>query len=165
MDKLQWQALEYEEQKPNSDWFWALGVIVTTSSLTAIIYGNYFFAGLLVLAGVLLAFFAIKKPDMVDHELNNKGLKIRTRLYPYENIESFWVQAEHPDDRHDESEGREKIKPLLFIKSERIFMPIITIPIPEESVVDIYTVMASMDVPEEEMAEHLSEKIMERLGF
>lgn len=151
MEKLEWSALEYEERERSNDWFWALGIIVATSSTASIIYGNYFFAALLILSGLLLGFFAVKKPDMVSYELNEKGLKIRTRLYSYENIKSFWVQVEP--------------KPILFIKSERVFMPIISIPIEEIMAGEIHSIMLSKNIPEEEMRVHVSEKIMETLGF
>jgi len=157
MEKLQWSALEYEEKERSVDWFWALGIIVVTSSVAAIIYGNYFFAVLLILSGVLLGFFAIKKPDVVRYELNNQGLKIRNQLYPYENIKSFWVQIDPT--------GETKLKPILFIKSERVFMPIISIPIDQNMAEDIRSMMLSKNIPEEEMKEHPSLKIMESLGF
>jgi len=150
-EKLNWSALEYEEKERSSDWFWALGIIVVTSSVAAVIFGNYFFAALLVLSGILLGFFSTKKPDTIFYELNNKGLKIGNRIYPYENIKSFWVQKE--------------IKPLLFIHTERIFMPIITIPINETFAEDVYFIMTSKNIAEVEMKEHPSEKIMEALGF
>lgn len=151
MENLQWSALEYEEKERSADWFWALGIIILAGSIASIIYNNYFFAALLILSGALLGFFAIKKPDVVDYELNSKGLKIRTRLYPYENIKSFWIQIEK--------------KPILFIKSERFFIPIITIPIDGDMAEEIYAMMASRDILEEKMQEHPSEKIMESLGF
>ena len=135
----------------------ALGVIVVTSSVASIIYGNYFFAALLFLSGLLLGFFAIKKPDVISYELNKKGLKIRTQLYPYENIKSFWVQID--------TTGEAKLKPILFIKSERMFMPIISIPIDENMAFDIHAIMTAQNVTEEEMKEHPSLKIMESLGF
>jgi|SRR3989344_1229549 len=156
-EKLEWTALEYEEKERSPDWFWALGVIVVASSLASIIYGNYFFAILLVLSGLLLGFFATKKPDVVSYELNKKGLKIRSRFYPYENIKSFWVQTK-------QLEQIEK-KSILFIRSERLFMPIISIPIEETSAEKIRSIMILKNVIEEEMREHPSEKIMELLGF
>src|SRR3989338_2654298 len=113
--KLEWQALEYEERERGRDWFWALGVIVVAAAATSIIYNNYFFAVLVILGGVLLGFFAIKKPDVIFYELNEKGLRIGSRFFPYENIFSFCGQAE--------------IKPMLLIKSQRVFMPIISLPI------------------------------------
>mgnify|MGYP001586801234 FL=1 len=157
MDKLEWSALEYEEKERSADWFWALGVIVVTSSVASAIYGNYFFAALLFLSGLLLGFFAVKKPEIVFYQLNNRGLKVRTHLYPYENIKSFWVQIDLT--------GETKLKPILFIKSERAFMPILAIPIEDTVASDIRSVMLSKNVAEEEMREHASLKIMELLDF
>jgi len=156
-DKLSWSALEYEEKERSQDWFWALGIIVATSSIASIIFENYFFAALLVLSGLLLGFFATKKPGTVAYELNNKGLKIGNRLYPYENIKSFWVQLD--------TSGETNLKPLLFIHSERAFMPIISIPIDEIIAVKIHSILLERNIAEVEMKEHLSEKIMEILGF
>jgi hypothetical protein len=156
-EKLIWSALEYEDKERSSDWFWALGIIVATSSIAAIIFENYFFAVLLVLSGVLLGFFAIKKPDTITYELNAKGLKIRTRLYPFENIKSFWIQL----DVHPEA----ILTPLLFVHTERAFMPVLSIPIHETIAEDIHSIMLSKNIAEVEMKEHASEKIMEILGF
>jgi hypothetical protein len=157
MEKLAWSALEYEEKERGNDWFWALGIIVVTSSIASIIFGNYFFAVLLFISGVLLGFFALKKPESISYELNRKGLKIRNQLYPYENIKSFWVQVDNS--------GERKLKPILFIKSERLFMPIIEVPIEYIMAEDIHSIMLSKNVIEEEMKEHPSLKIMETLGF
>jgi hypothetical protein len=157
-EKINWSALEYEDKERSKDWFWALGIIMATSVIAAIIFNNYFFAGLLVFSGFFLGFFAIKKPEMIYYELNNAGLQIRHRLYPYEKIKSFWVQT-------DLSDGKVEIKPLLFIHSQRIFMPIITIPITENMAEEIHSFLLAQNIAEVEMKEHPSEKIMEALGF
>jgi hypothetical protein len=163
MESLKWSQLEYEEKERSSDWFWALGVIVIASSLASIIYGNYFFGILLVISGALLWYFAKRKPEMVSFELNEKGLKIRNHLYPYENIKSFWVQIYQQ--QTDKQGSVTELQPKLFIKSERFFMPIISMPIEDNLTEDIHFIMTTNNVPEEEMKEHASEKIMESLGF
>ncbi|MCE9549113.1 hypothetical protein K8Q98_01810 [Candidatus Nomurabacteria bacterium] len=155
MEKLEWSALEYEEKERTADWFWALGIVIVTSALASIIYSNYFFATLLLLSGALLGFFAIKKPDVVNYELNDKGLKIGTRIFLYENIKSFWVANTPELGEH----------PKLFIKSERAFMPIISVPVIGEYITHIKSMMVAKNIPEEEMKEHASEKIMDFLGF
>jgi hypothetical protein len=157
IENLEWSALEYEEKERNADWFWALGVIVVTSAATAIIYGNYFFAVLLVLGGLLLGFFANKKPDVVFYQLDENGLKIGNRLYSFENIKAFWVQMELAT--------KAETEPTLFIKAERLFMPIISIPIENDLAKNIRNTMLAKNIPEEEMRESPSEKIMESLGF
>lgn len=151
MDKLEWSALEYEERERSADWFWALGIIVVTSVVASVIFGNYFFATLLLLSGVLLGFFAVKKPEMLSYELNTQGLKIRNQIYPYEKIKSFWVQT--------------GARPTLFIKTDKIFMPITGIPIEDTMAEDIHSIMLEKNIAEEEMREHASQKIMEVLGF
>ena len=150
--KLEWTALEYEEKERGNDWFWALGVIILASAITSFIYTNYFFGLFLIIGGILLGTFAVKKPDLVFYELNEKGLKIRNRLFPYTNIKSFWIK-------------KDLEKSTLFIKSERLFMPIISMPINQNSAEEIKNFMLSENVPEEEMKEHVSEKIMDSLGF
>ncbi|MFA6585974.1 MAG: hypothetical protein WCS86_02320 [Candidatus Paceibacterota bacterium] len=150
--KLEWSELEYEEKERGNDWFWALGVVVVAGSIASFIYSNYFFGLLLIISGILLASFAIKKPDLVFYELNEKGLKIRSRLYPYENIKSFWVQ-------------KDSLKPTLFINSERLLIPILSIPIKQYNAEEIRNAFLLNNVPEEEMKEHVSEKIMDSLGF
>lgn len=160
MDKLKWQALAYEDKTRSSDWFWALGIIVFTASMAAIIYNNYFFAALIILSGVLLGFLATKKPEVVSYELNDRGFLIGNNLFPYENIKAFWVQREtFPEN------PIQKLKPILFIKSERLFMPIITTPIENAMASEIHTFLLEKNIPEEEMKEKVSEKIMESLGF
>ena len=150
-EKLEWSALEYEERERGNDWFWALGIIVLASVVTSVIYGNYFFAVLITLGGILLGFFAIKKPDVVFYELNQKGLKIGSRFYPYENISAFWV--------------REEPRPTLFIHSERFFMPIISIPIVKIYSSQIRDIFISKNINEKEMREPTAEKIIDSLGF
>jgi hypothetical protein len=148
---MQWSAPEYEERERTRDWFWALGIIVATASLASIIFGNYFFAGLIVLGGIVLGLFATKTPETVPYELNSRGLKIRMNLYSFDSIQAFWVEMH--------------AKPTLFIKSSRFFMPMIAVPIDPLSAPRIHEIMMSKGIPEEEMKEHLSEKIMDALGF
>ena len=157
MERLEWTALEYEEKDRDPDWFWALGIIVVTTTLAAIIYNNYFFAVLIILAGTLLGFFAKKKPDLVSYALTEKGVSIGSRLYLYENIKSFWIQIAHADDM--------ATKDLFFIKTERFYMPVISMPIDLSISEEIHSIMLSKNIPEEEMREHPSDKIMDRLGF
>lgn len=148
---LSWSAPEYEHKEQNPDWFWALGVVVVAGSITSVIFKNYFFAILLILGGILMAMFAIKKPETVNYQINDKGLKIRDRLYPYETIKSFWV-------RQDEY-------PHLFIQSERLFMPVIQVPVGTYLGREVRQIMLDHGVPEQEMKEHPTEKVMDFLGF
>ena len=151
MEKINWALPEYPEKEHSIEWFWALGVIVVASTITSVIYENYFFAGILVIGGVLMGYFADKKPDIISYELNDRGFLINNRLYEYKNIHAFWV--------------RQDINPTLFLKSERVFMPILIIPIEEEKALSIREYLLTKKIEEVEMKEHPGEAVMEYLGF
>ena len=69
METLQWSVVEYEEKERSADWFWALGIIIVAGSIAAIIFGDFFFAILLVVGGACLAMFAVRKPETITYEL------------------------------------------------------------------------------------------------
>ena len=88
---------------------------------------------------------------MISYELNDKGLKIRRDIFPYENIRAFYVEDE--------------TKSLLFVRVGRMFMPVFSMPIPRSDASAIKAMMLAHNVMEEKMKEHMSEKVMESLGF
>jgi len=150
-NKLAWSALEYEDKVRNPDWFWALGVIVVATSVATIIFGSYFFAALILISGGMLAYFAKKEPRTIYYELNEHGLKIGAQVYLYENIKSFHIETQ--------------TRPTLFVKTERLFMPVLSIPINPDFAEEVEQILLGYNVTEEKMQEHPSEKIMEFLGF
>lgn len=151
MGNLKWSVIEYEERDRSKDWYWALGIIVVAGSITSIIFANYFFAVFLFLAGGSIAMLALKKPEMVDYEIGAEGLRIKNQIYLYKHVKSFFV-------RDDE-------RPLLFIKSDRVFMPIVQIPLGDQNPEQVREIMLSSNIKEEEMKEHFGEKVMDHLGF
>lgn len=152
--ELRWQTLEYDTRERSPDWFWALGIIILALSVASIIFGNYLFGIVILLAGGILVFINIRKPELITVTLSPRGIRIRDDLYLYQNIKSFWVEPEHPDlgQRH-----------LLFL-TDRMFMPLIGVRIPEELAGEIRDYMHEY-VEEKEMHENPSYKILERLGL
>jgi hypothetical protein len=151
MDKLSWTLLEYEEKEKNTDWFWALGIIIIAGSVTAFIYNNYFFSILLIIGGILVGFFAKKKPDMVNYELNIKGFKIKDRIFLYKDIEAFHIDT--------------KKIPVMLIKTNRFLFPVLSIPIEYLHIDEIRNILLSQNIKEEEIKETIPDKIMEYLDF
>ncbi|MBP6866029.1 MAG: hypothetical protein KBC12_00595 [Candidatus Pacebacteria bacterium] len=150
-ENINWTLPEYEHREKTNDWYWALAVVIICGSIASIIYENYLFAALLVIAGILMGHFASQPPEMINFEVNNKGFKLKAHTYPYKKIKSFFVGGE---------------KDLyLFIKIDRLFLPIIYVPIEKHLAEMIRAKLLSQNVVEEEMKEHPSEKIMEIIGF
>lgn len=152
MDTISWQGYEYDYHEKSSDWFWALGIIALSSAVTAIIFKNILFALLILIGAFTVALFAAKRPHLVHFEIQKRGVVIDETVYPYKTLESFWI---------DEDEyGHHS----LLLKSQRFVMPHIVIPLPEDLVEDIRSVLLTK-LEEEEMEEPVFHRLLEFFGF
>ncbi|OHB04327.1 MAG: hypothetical protein A3B14_02555 [Candidatus Zambryskibacteria bacterium RIFCSPLOWO2_01_FULL_45_21] len=149
---LQWNTLEYEHRERGSDWFWAVGILTVAIAITSIIFNNVLFAIVILLSGFTLALFAARHPKSVEITIDEKGVRLDSYFYPYHSLESFWV-----DDR---GEGQHKI----LIKSQKLIMPYIVVPIEEVSSEEVRETLSKY-LPEVFHAESNLQKLLERLGF
>lgn len=150
---IHWKAHEYEYVEKDSNWFWAVGVITVSATLVSILVGNILFAVFAILAGFTLSLHAARKPDLQNFEINPKGLMVDEILYPYQTLESFWVDDLTRDN------------PKIILKSSKLFMPYIIIPYPSGEDAEELRDYLGYYLDEEEMYEPLSHKIMEYLGY
>ncbi len=149
---LKWQAYEHLHREKGPDWYWVLGIIAAGSALMAIVLGNFLFAILIIVAAFALALHATKTPDLISFEINEKGIVIDTTFYPYSSLKSFWLDEEY------------NLRDTLIVKSSRLFMPYIVIPLEEISPVEVREFLLDF-LEEEEMHEPLLQKLVEYFGF
>lgn len=150
--KIKWLAPEYEEKIQSNDWFWALGIIIFAIVVTSIIIGNYFFAVLILIGGFMLGYLNQKKPKIIEHEIQKEGIRLGNYILEFKNIKSFWIHKEEKN-------------PSIFIRTHKIFTPMLKIPIEARHYEAIRNYMSSKEIKEEEITEHFTDKIMEFFGF
>ena len=152
MDKdktIKWSAHEYEKKHRSVDWYWAIGLIAISSIIISIVYKNYLFAIFIFLGVASIVIFSVRPPSILHFEVGSKGVRIKNILYPYEGLKAFWINPE---------------KRKLLIASNRAFMQVVVIVLPEEHVEEIREKLLN-HLPEKEMEEPLSERLTESLGF
>jgi hypothetical protein len=89
---MSWRAPEYVEFERGSDWY--LGLASITIVLAGGIYfltKDYFAAGSIVAASLILGFYVGRKPQNIDYELSDSGLEVGRRNYAYGAFKSFTV--------------------------------------------------------------------------
>lgn len=155
-EKLEWSTLEHEHLHKTADWYWAVGLIALSIAVTAVIFNNLLFAILIVIGAGALMLQSLNGPDELTVTITSRGVVLNKKLYPFSTLESFWV--EHDEDDPEPSK--------LLIKSQKLLMPLIVIPINEEEVnpEDVTDYMLDF-VDEEELFEPLTQKLMEWMGF
>jgi hypothetical protein len=153
MEKLSWHTLEYLHTEKTSDWYWIVGIITVTIAVIAIIMNNIIFAILILVASFTLSLFASRKPRVIEISLDGSGITVGRTKYPYNHIESFWVETRN-------------YHPRLLLKSKKFFMPYLVILIDEEVVhPDEIRAFLLNHLHEEEHSEPFLEKLLVYLGF
>ena len=150
---IRWQAYEYEEKDRSGDWYWALGIIAVAAAVASIFFENVLFALLILIAAFTLALFAARKPDLINFAIERRGIRIDHTLYPFSTLEAFWINHSDAEDVH-----------LLLVRSSRVLMPYIIIPITHEMVEPIHEALAEV-LEEEEMNAPTSERVLGFFGF
>lgn len=149
---VEWEAAEFEPNEKGSDWYWALGIVAIAGAVAAIVLGNTLFGVVILLGASTMLLFAGREPNVVHFGITQRGVRIGNKLYPYSTLKAYYIDEEH-------AHG-----PQLLVESERMFMPILVLPIPEEHLDDIDDILATR-LPEEHLEEPLAEKILEFFGF
>jgi len=149
---ITWDAYEHYHIEKGSDWFWILGIITVAITIAAILLSNMLFGVLILIGGLVIALHANHEPDIIEYAVTLRGMRVGDTIYPYSTLDSFYIDEEHPAGAR------------LLVRSQKLFMPLFIISIPEENVDDIEELIASR-LPEEHMDEPLVYKILEFFGF
>ena len=153
MTSFHFKASEYYHRHKGADWYLALSIIAVAATITAIIFGNVLLAIIIVLGAFSLAMYASRPPEENDVEISETFVTVGKYRFSYSNMESFWIE-------HSE-------KPRLLIKTNRIVMPHLIIPLDTLSDGEKNEIREFLKTKlrEEEQSEPLFEQIMEYVGF
>jgi hypothetical protein len=150
--KLEWVAHEYEPKKRSQDWFWAVGIVAIALAVASILFGNVIL-GILILVGALsLTIVARRDPEETHVLIDEQGITRDRIRYPFSTLHSFWIDVEHPHKK-------------IIIRSEKLFMPYIVIPLSEEVDVERLHKILLRYMNEEFHSLPLVEQVLDYLGF
>jgi hypothetical protein len=151
MDKISWHSHERIHTEKTSDWYWIVGIVTLSLAAISIIMNNVIFGILIIVGSFTLSLIASKKPDLLENQIDNLGVRHGKTLYPFANLDSFWVETR---DNH----------PRLILKSKKFFMFYISILL-EDMEPEIVREYLLKHLSEEEHVEPLLEKVLIYLGF
>lgn len=153
-NRLIWQALEHNHYKKKStDWFWGLGIITAGLAVLIFFFGNFLFGVIVVLFAITSGLIVNRKPRVIEFEINRKGVRAGNILYPFSNLESFWVDDGEFDDK-------------IIFKTRKSLHPYLIIPFDSTQInADILSDFLLNYLNEEEMDEPVHQMLLEIMGF
>jgi hypothetical protein len=148
---LAWEAPEYHHWDKSPDWYWSVGIISASIVILCIMFGNLLFALFILLAATTGAIYASREPNVAHVELSRRGISVEGYLYTYDGLESFWIEEHGPH-------------PKILIKSHKIILPFIVVPLGELHHEDARTYLLQY-LKEVEHHESFGHKLLEYFGF
>ncbi len=151
---IAWQMHEFHHTPKSADWYWALGIISLAAAIAAVFLGNILFAIIILLGAFTLGMHGNVPPKVHVYQLSRRGVAVEKNLYPFETLESFWIE-EFDHKAHQ-----------ILVKSKKFFMPYVVMPLsPDMDLDEIRHFFLDHGLPEIEHHEPLMQQIFERLGF
>lgn len=147
-----WQAPEHRHIEKTSDWYWVVGIIAVSASVASIMFGNVLFGVVILLAAATMILMSHRHPKLVSYEVSVRGIRVGTTLYLYPSLEAFCIDEDAP-------EG-----PQLIVKSQHLLVPLMVIPLPDEYLDDIDSLLSER-LPEVHLEEPFSHRLLEYFGF
>ncbi len=150
-DTFVWEALEHHHEDKSADWFWSLGIIAVSLTVLCVFFNNVLLGIFILVASFTAALHARKEPRILTVSLTMKGVIVEDKLYRYDTLDSFWIdeQAHIPQ---------------IILKSKKVLMPFIIVPIEEHHHDDIRMYLL-MHLQEEEHHESPLHHLLEYFGF
>lgn len=149
---ISWDAPEFYYREKGGDWYFSLGIIVAACVVGSLLLGNMLFALLAVIAGLVLAVAAGKRPPIVPFAVTVRGVRVGDSLYPFSLLSAYYIDEEDPRG------------PQLLLLTKQKLVPVLVMPLPLEYV-DIVEDIIQGKLPEEHLEEPLFLKVLEYFGF
>lgn len=149
---VSWTASEFVEHEKNFSWYVILaGFSMAAIAVIFLITRDWVTVVVIAMAAALFGVTAKRKPRTLSYELDQKGVKIGDKPYPYHGFKSFSVLEE----------GVFSSIQLMPLKR---FMPPISLYYPPESEDQIISTLANY-LPHEERSHDPIDKLMRKVRF
>jgi hypothetical protein len=148
--EVEWTASEFVAHNKGLEWYAALGVgAVVLAALIYVLTHDTVSAIIIVFVALLLGIAATRKPRVLHYQVNDHGLGIGQKFYPYSEFKSFAVMEEGA------------FSSITFLPLKR-FMPPISIyyaPEDEERIVQVLAFYLPMEMRTHDAIDRLIRRI------
>ncbi len=151
---ITWSTPEYTHKERSVDFFWTIGLITLVVMVFTLWFHNYLFAVFILVSGACLFLFTIRPPQEITFKIESEKISIGRDSYEWGNIRGFTIKKKKNGELYAK----------LLIKTSRYFLPVFTIPMPEELTDEVRTALLKVSTPIE-LEESPSMQFMEKIGF
>ncbi len=148
-----WEYPSHTMRDYSTDWYWMLGIITIVSAGIAGYTRNFLFMIVILLSGIVVAFYTKKEPHMISISISKQGISIGKQFILYKKIKGFWF--------YRTSGGTAK----MLLDTQNSILPEFSIELSETLDYEALHEYLLKHIPEVEMTEPFSEQLTEKIGL
>jgi len=92
-----WTVKEYEKYDRSHRWYLATGIALAAFLAFALLSGNYLFALVIILFGIVLYLHDMQEPMDVYFAITDTGIILGRRYYRFSELKNFWLIYNPPE--------------------------------------------------------------------
>ena len=92
-----WGVNEYEKHARSRRWYVIMVLVGGALLLYSLISGNYLFALIVVLFGIILFLQDIQQPIEVSFAITEAGIVVGDKYYPFKEVVHYWIIYNPPE--------------------------------------------------------------------
>ncbi len=146
---LRWEALEYHSKARNLRHNLALFGIFFLLIAYGLFTNNLLMSILFILLGAVFYMYENKPPKKINIAILEDGIFIKDQVYPFDSIESFWIDYE-PGEKKE-----------LSLQTKTVFLPHIKVPLENQNPLKVRKILLNF-IPEKKHAS-LFQDLLEKL--
>lgn len=129
---------------------WKIGIMIfLILSFAFFLWQKNYFGAMLIFLIAYLIFYLPRKKEKNYFAITDKGALIEKEIFPWGNLESFWVFAEPAE---------------IYFKSKKSYLSYIIFPLPKEHLNNAREILLSF-LPEKEAERNFFDVMSKKIGF
>lgn len=121
--ELHWKAPDFEYRQKNISWYWSSVFIAVVLLALALWQKNFLFAVFIVLGEIMLVVWANKLPRFFGFSIDERGISIEKKFYPYSEIEHFSILEQNNDFNEIILKSKKGLSPYISLRIKRDLLP------------------------------------------
>ncbi|MBP7133928.1 hypothetical protein KBA73_01800 [Patescibacteria group bacterium] len=122
-----WETKQFPKYERSRSWYFWMTIVATFLVAYAIWSGNFLFAFLILLIGIILILAGNEDPNTILVQIGENGIVWDGKLYLFQELGDFAIVYQPPQTK------------VLYIDTKTMLTPRLRIPLEEESPVEIRT--------------------------
>ncbi len=110
-----WNIPEFDKPKRGIAWYIITFLIVSGLIIWSILTSNFLFTLLVILFFFIIVSYGRKEPKQLPFQINEDGIKLAEKFYPWKSLNEFWLIYEPPTVKRIYITAKNKLTPLLSI--------------------------------------------------